>query len=440
MRAKETYWPFDRTNLIFQAFYFFFLSAFSTRVIYLPLYLKQLGLSSSYVGILTGVIPFTRGAGAPIMGYVADETNSRKFVFLLSTAMHTLVPILLLIPRPSKPECQSNAVKETLEKPYNEAFRNKTDISTAKLLNSVPTNQDYPFLNESKLVLPKSNPHNASDQADFEWSQDLLELFIILLILFIVTEFICSPTKNLADSALLEILDSESTNYGKFRMWGNIGQILLYVIVSPVAKSNTVKVCNVIQDDYGLTMFLFAVTMLGAFVMGLNIDFKQDELRKTKRSGTITRELQESSLKDVLVNFRNMAFIVIILYLGIMDGVFTNFMFWYLTDLEPSQATWVIGVAGASRNVAAAFAFGCSGSVIRKLGVLYTINLSLAIYVTAFVFYGLLSSPWLAIIPEVMQYIAFGISMPACIVYFKERSPEEYSATMQGGCKISFKK
>ncbi|KAL9954965.1 hypothetical protein ACROYT_G042556 [Oculina patagonica] len=435
MRGKERkmHWSFDRTNFIFQAFYFFFLSAFATRLIYLPIYLKQLGLSASYVGILSGVIPFTRGAGAPIMGYVADETNSRKLVFLLSIASHTLTPILLLIPRPSEPECQSYVVMEMPEKPYNAAFYNKSDIRTTKLLNQANTNHDYSFLNESKLVLPESNPQKASDQVDFEQRQDLLNLFLILLMLFIVTEFIAAPTKNLADSALLENLDSESTNYGKFRLWGNIGQILLYFIVSPVAKSDTVKVCNVpIQDDYGLTMFPIAFTMLGAFVMGLNIDFKQDELMKTKRSGTIIREIQESSLKDVLVNFSNMAFIVIILYLGIVDGVFTTFMFWYLTDIDPSQATWVMGVAGATRNIAAAFGFGYSGSVIRKLGVIYTISLSLAIYVAAFVIYGLLSNPWLAIIPEVMQYIAFGFSMPACIVYFKEKSPDKYSATIQG--------
>ena len=123
-----------------------------------------------------------------------------------------------------------------------------------------------------------------------------------------------------------------------------------------------------------------------------------------------------------------------ILYLGIVDGVFSSFVFWYLTDIDASQATWVMGVAGASRNIVGAFAFGFSGTVIRKLGVLNTVNLSLAIYVAAFVIYGLLTNPWLAIIPDVMQFLAFGVSMPACILYFKKRTPEKYSATTQGGC------
>lgn len=137
-----------------------------------------------------------------------------------------------------------------------------------------------------------------------------------------------------------------------------------------------------------------------------------------------------------MLNLHNIAFIAIVLYFGIVDGIFNNFMFWYLTDIDPSQATWVIGVSGASRNIAGAFSFGSSGILIRKIGVLNTVNLSLAIYVAAFVIYGLLTHPWLAVIPEVMQYLAYGISMSVSIVYFKQRTPEEYSATTQGGLNI----
>jgi len=366
------------------------------RFLYLPIYLKQLGLSASYVGILSGVIPFARGAGAPIIGYVADETNSRKLGFLVSLALQSLAPVLLLIPRPSEPECQLRVAMETPKHPYNKTWIEKT-----------------------------------SDQEDTGQSQELLKIFLIFLVLFIVTEFIAAPTKSFADSALLENLDSNSTNYGSIRMWGNVGQIILYLTVSPVAKSNTVRVCGVIQDDYGLTMFAFSTVLLVAFVMGLMIDFKQDELRTTDSRRT-KREIQETSLKDVLLNLDNIAFIAIILYLGMVDGIFNNFMFWYLTDIDPSQATWVIGVAGASRNIAGAISFGSSGILIRKLGCLNTINLSLAIYIAAFAVYGLLTNSWLAIIPEVMQYLAYGISMSASIVYFKERTPEEYSATTQG--------
>ena len=353
---------FDTTKLKFQAFYFFFLSAFMMRLVYLSIYLKQLGLNASYAGILLGVLPFARGAGAPVMGYAADETNSRKLVFLVSLVLHSLVPILLLIPRPSKPECQSRIAMETLKHIFN---KTRMEKSLTKI----------------------------SDQEDTGQSQELLQIFLILLVLFSITEFIAAPTQSLADSALLESLDNtESTNYGRFRMWGNFPRIILCFIVSPVVKSNTVRVCGVVQDDYGLTMFLFSTLLLVAFAIGLMINFRQDEL-KTTDSYTNKREGQESYLKDILLNLNNIAFIVMILYLGIVDGIFNSFMFWYLTDIDASQATWVMSVAEASRNIAGAFAFGSSGIIIRKLGVLNTVNLSLAIYVAAFVIYGLLTNP-----------------------------------------------
>ncbi|KAJ7388154.1 hypothetical protein OS493_039529, partial [Desmophyllum pertusum] len=89
--------------------------------------LPKLGLSASYVGILTGMTPFIRGAGAPILGYVADKMNLRKIVFMLSISAHTLTPILLLIPRPTEPICQSSVAMETLQRIYNDTIPNNTN-------------------------------------------------------------------------------------------------------------------------------------------------------------------------------------------------------------------------------------------------------------------------------------------------------------------------
>ena len=139
-------WYFDRTKVVFQAFYFFFLSAFVTRLVYFPIYLKQLGLSASYAGILSGVNPFARGAGAPIMGYVADETNSRKLVFLVSLASHTLANMLLLIPRPSELECQSRVAMDTPKHPYNKTWMEKSLNRPFSLVHFVFPIQTYSCL------------------------------------------------------------------------------------------------------------------------------------------------------------------------------------------------------------------------------------------------------------------------------------------------------
>lgn len=187
----------------------------------------------------------------------------------------------------------------------------------------------------------------------------MFQVFLVLLVLSTICEFFAAPTKGLADSALLENLEGDATNYGKFRLWGNIGQIILYFITTPISKSTTVKVCNVvIQDDCRLAMFPVAIAMLGAFVTGLKIDFKQDGLEITKNC-TMTFETKNISLKDTLLTYRNITFIITVLYLGLVCGVVTNFMFWQfwqLSDINPSQTTWIVGVAGVSPL---AFHLGC---------------------------------------------------------------------------------
>ena len=325
-QTRGRQWYCNGVKLTFGAFYFFFLSSFTTKCVYLPIYLKQLGLTASYVGILSGMVPFIRGAGAPILGYVADRTNTRKVVFLLSLAAHALIPVLLLIPRPDEPICQTNVSFHGRSRNRTFPYRSNTAMSrNFRIQYSISSNRKHSLLNESTLVLTQLNPKDKNGDIEFEQSLDMLQIFVILLILFIFGEFIGGPTKNLADSALLENLDSESMNYGRFRMWGNIGQVLQYFIASPLAKSNTLIVCGEpIQDDYGLTMFLVTISLLGAFVMGLKINFKQDDVETTAHDAT---DVENKPLKDVLLTFRSITFIIIILYLGIVDGVFTTFMF-----------------------------------------------------------------------------------------------------------------
>lgn len=201
------------------------------------------------------------------------------------------------------------------------------------------------------------------------------------------------------------------------------------MITTLISKSNTVTMRNIIvQDDSGLAMFPVAVAMIGAFAVGLNIAFKQDRIETTKYG---TFKTQKIFLKDILLTYRIITFLIIVLHTGVVYGVFTNFMFWHLSDVSPSQTTWIVGVAGVSRNITSV-SLQLSGSVIRKIGVMNTIHLTLAIHVLAFVMFALLlTNPWLAIVPEVMEEICISLSLPASFVYISENSPEKYSATMQ---------
>ena len=283
-------------------------------------------------------------------------------------------------------------------------------------------NFEIPSDSLNEYIQQESSDGNANDQQT---------IFLILLAFYRDGEFVGAPARNLGDSALLKTLGSESSNYGEYRLWGNVGQIILYAAITLTASYIHVQPsCELsIQDDYEMSMYVIALFMVIAFTFSLPINFNHDSYSENL---SLTARAKEVSLKDTLLNFRNITLIIIVLYLGIVDGTFFTFMFCYLTDIGPSQANWVMGVTGVARCIAAFIMFGLSGKVIKTLGVLNTIHASLSIYMFAFVIFGVITNPWLAIVPEVIQGVAFAISMPAAILCFLDKSPNSLAATMQG--------
>ena len=468
---------FPRESFIFRAFYFFFMSAAVMKMAYPSVYFKQLGLGASYAGILSVTVPFIRGVGAPLLAYLADKTNKRKLVFLVSIAAHTVTPILLLISPTGKQLCcfsrknqsfietgiilsqfQNSTEKESYLRikhgKYNHfkqihngrgeeielrASENSTEKESYLKIKHGKYNHFKQIRNgrseEIELRASENSPtcQNGNNQqaSSDKPTKELQALFLILLAFYTVGEFVGAPARNLADSALLETLASESNNYGKYRLWGSVGQIILYVFITLTVRYIHVQPsCDLsIHEDYGMSLYAITLFMAVAFTFALPINFNQESYSEKI---SLTHKAEEMSLKDTLSNFRSVTLIIIILFLGIVDGTFFTFKFWYLTDIGPSQANWVIGVTGVACCIASVIMFGLSAKTIKAIGVFNAIHSSLFIYLFAFVLYGLITDPWLAIVPEVMQSVALAISMSASISFFFKKSPPGLSATTQG--------
>ncbi|XP_057292972.1 major facilitator superfamily domain-containing protein 6-like [Hydractinia symbiolongicarpus] len=65
-------------------FYFFFFAANGTLMPYLVLFFKQLGLTPSQVGIVTGFKPFMSFICTPVWGYIADKYKKTKWIYIIS--------------------------------------------------------------------------------------------------------------------------------------------------------------------------------------------------------------------------------------------------------------------------------------------------------------------------------------------------------------------
>lgn len=74
----------NRELLTNKLWYFFFFGANGSLMPYLILFFKQLGLTPSQVGIVSGLKPFISFVFSPLWGYLADKTEKTKFIYIIS--------------------------------------------------------------------------------------------------------------------------------------------------------------------------------------------------------------------------------------------------------------------------------------------------------------------------------------------------------------------
>ena len=282
------------------------------KLVYPPLYVRQLGLGASYAGILSGTAPFIRGVGAPLLGYLADKTNTRKLVFLVSLAAHAVTPILLLIPRPGKQLFNFKREHESsrgFSTNLNTFEISSDQASYLKMMHQKgnQTQQIHSALEPSEQFLRRNSDIHADEfnGNNHRMTSEMQTIFLILMSFSAIGEFVSAPARNLADSALLETLGSESSRCGEYRLWGNVGQIILYSINTVTAKYIHMQPsCDLsVQDDYEMSMYAISFFLVIAHVCTLQINFNRDCYSERKVS--ITLKEKEASLKGNFLDFRN---------------------------------------------------------------------------------------------------------------------------------------
>lgn len=178
-----------------------------------------------------------------------------------------------------------------------------------------------------------------------------------------------------------------------------------------------------------MALYVIAAVMVIAFFIGMMFQFPYSDVADEENKSDIKTQ---NSVKDLIVPMRNWSFLIIAFFLGVFDGMFSTFMFWYIVEMDQSQATLVIGVANFFRNISAFVTFLASPYILKKIGNIGAVNVSLILNVIAFLTYSVIHNPWLAVIPEIVQFVAFALSMSACVTFIGEVAPPDLAGTAQG--------
>ncbi|XP_031562226.1 major facilitator superfamily domain-containing protein 6-B-like isoform X2 [Actinia tenebrosa] len=286
-------------------------------------------------------------------------------------------------------------------------------------------------MREKRSNKPIDDDHGDGNSDDYgDVDTDKTNLFLLLLAIIVVGQFVSSPSRNLADTATLFSLQNNKADYGKIRLWGNVGQSFIIPSVSLLVYFLKTSVCGTKKDNYKMAMYILAGCSGIAFLLGFKIIFPPTILTDHIREAETSKK--QGSVGELVVPLANWSFLIIVFFLGTFEGVFNTFMFWLIVDLNEGQSALIVAVATFLRNATAFVTFAASSSVFQKFGAINAINISLVLYSASFLVYSVITNPWIAIIPEVIQYVSFSLSMAASVTYMGERAPENLAATAQG--------
>ena len=258
---------------------------------------------------------------------------------------------------------------------------------------------------------------------------EVQNMYVTFLLVIIIGEFLESPAYGLSDASLLKRLGPNRDYYGRIRMWGSLGWMVAALLVGSVTYSASFYLCGVLTNNYILIFYVFIAMVAAAFVNALwyKFDYSNADADPKDRSAKL------GQLAEKVMRARHVCFLVGVLYIGFCYGLLVHFVNWYVDDLGGSPL--IMGVNGAARELAGIAFFFLSGPMIRSLGNLNTLLLSVAAYVVCFLCFAVLDNPWVAPLLELLDGATYALAWSNSVSYMGMiGDPIGMVETTQGTC------
>ena len=251
-----------------------------------------------------------------------------------------------------------------------------------------------------------------------------------------------APVKSLLDSMVMNALPAEDkTNYGKLRLWGQIGFGLgssgVGMLLSHTCGSCGDNLPRFIKG-YGVSFFfhgLLAIpTLICMKVFEASNKKSADDV--SKKSSTNEKKGEASvqiwqGLSLLLHSADALLFFFLVLVVGISSGIIENFA--YVRMREVGGTGKHMGISRLASSCAGVPMFWFSGPLTAKLGADNILVLAILSYVARFFIYAFMPSPLYGLPAEALRGVTFAAFWSTGTIYAHRISPPGMSATMVSG-------
>ena len=442
---REEKWTLKK-HLPYQAFYLAFYAGYMPVLLFLPLYLKYVGLSTTQVGLITGLRPLLQAIGTPILIKLSTRFRARKLLFILSCIlMIGKFFMIFVVLRPDREVCRikydngqiikdrfvnhimtrrSVVIDEWLQvmnfTPNYLSFENydtNDSISTNKnaswstIRPKTIQSSGGPALNEltNSTVSPTLN-HTSIAQYQFEHAADVHHIFIAIIILTVAIDVF--------DACIFTLVDDVYRPNVAW-VWGDMAWGVIAVVIGVIVDASSKIICGELIGSFHY-VFYFNLGFVGAaLLIGFCLDLTLDPYEVD-----MTRKIHSSKW-----NFQYSIFILAYTLMGFCNGFLFSFVYWFI-DILGGNAI-IMGLSTSTECLVGFLVFFLFNKLIEYIGHMSAVCGGFVGYIGLFLSYYGVKNPWLVIPVKVLQALVSGIMMFAINSFLKVAAPAGSSYQMQ---------
>ena len=244
--------------------------------------------------------------------------------------------------------------------------------------------------------------------------------FKLLLILILVTEFVSSPIKSLSDSLTSDILQwSRGNSMATNRAWGFFG---FMVGAGTVAVATGIYGCSLgLKNSFYLHFYVFVFFGAAAFIFGTLFQNYNHQAPRQLRFA--------STCKFLCCDIHILSFLLILWAIGVAESLHSNFMMWYLQDIDASNMA--MGLILITIGFSELFMHVLAPYLMRCIGQEWIMFLSMLSYGGRFLYFSYIRDPWLIVPIELLHGLSQTTMWHACASYAMVSTPHGMERTMQ---------
>ena len=439
-------WTF-KEHLPYQAFYVAFYTGYMPVLLYLPVYLKYLGLSSSQVGLLCGLRPLLQAIGAPILITLSTKFHAKRLLFVASCIlMIGKFFVILILLRPTHSTCKITYSDGRVEFRHMEHRLTRRDVimdGWSQVLNYTSSDLKFEDYDANKVLKLQSDPKDKinswptmqpeAEQPAFGqvlntthaqknqtrminyrvyYNQHELYLtFMIILILTLATAYF--------DACIFALVDNVYRPNVAW-VWGDLVWGVMTFIIGIVVDQMSYEQCGKILGAFHYVFYFNAAFVTIALFLGFRLDFTVDPYEADLTSRILSSKW----------NFQYNIVILAYTLMGFCNGFLFTFVYWFIDELGGDAL--IMGLSTCVECLVSMVVFFVVYRLIDYIGHMSAICAGFVGYIGLFLSYAEIDDPWLVLAAKVLQAVISGMMMFACNSFLKSAAPAGSSYQMQG--------